>query len=143
MSDWLGNSFEYIPQIEGDLGQRMNSAMERAFERGASEVLFLGGDCPYITQNQIENIPHQLQTHDLVIGPAHDGGYYLLALKHPHSPLFENILWGTDQVASQTLNKARHLELSILCMQKLEDVDDLPSWKRATNIVRLSPDRSL
>ncbi|WOO39332.1 TIGR04282 family arsenosugar biosynthesis glycosyltransferase [Rubellicoccus peritrichatus] len=131
MSNWLGADRNYFPQSEGHLGQRMLKAAEGAFQRKAKSVCLLGGDCPYLTNAIILEANLALQSHDLVIGPAKDGGYYLLAFKCTYPTLFEGIAWSTKTVFDETLSKAKQLDLKVHRLEPLEDVDEFDSWKRA------------
>lgn len=131
MRDWLGADRKYYSQAEGDLGDRMLHATQGAFQRGSKAVCLLGGDCPYITKAKLEETTQALEKHDLVIGPAVDGGYYLLALKQHYPPLFQGITWSTETVFEKTLAKANQLGLKVHGLETLEDVDDLESWERA------------
>lgn len=136
IENWLGNQHAYNPQSEGDLGARMSAAMRGVFWRGAGSVILLGGDCPGVTTMLLETVKQKLIENDVVIGPAQDGGYYLLGLSAPHPGFFKGIPWSTDQVFPQTLQRVRAFGLKIFCLDVLTDVDDLVSWR--TERVRLS-----
>ena len=131
MQRWLGPAHQYLPQPEGDLGERLKYAMRGAFARGAEAVLFLGGDCPDVTQDTITEAQSQLAHRDVVIGPAEDGGYYLLGLKSDHLRLFDEIDWSTDRVFAQTTSRLQELHLTYATLPRCEDVDDLASLTRA------------
>jgi hypothetical protein len=111
--------------------------MQRAFVEAASEgadrVVMVGADCPEITAELLEKALERLATTDIVLGPASDGGYYLIGLRQPNPQLFANISWGSDQVLAETLFRARQLSLAVSLLQELSDVDrpdDLPVWER-------------
>jgi len=92
----------------------------------------MGTDCPDIDGATIVHALKMLNANDLVIGPAEDGGYYLLGLKHPTPELFKDIDWGTDKVLAQTEAKAKQHNLNIACLHTLNDIDtpaDLESIK--------------
>jgi rSAM/selenodomain-associated transferase 1 len=131
MQGWLGPTRHYLPQSDGDLGERLKHAMRGAFSRGADAVLFLGGDCPDVTQDVIREAWSQLTKCDVVIGPAQDGGYYLLGLKSDHPRLFEGIDWSTNRVFAQTTSRLQELNLTSGMLPLGDDVDDLPSLTRA------------
>lgn len=117
------------PQGEGDLGQRMTRAMEEAL--GETEVvLIFGTDCPYIETDDVDNAMEALKSSDVVLGPAADGGYWMIGLKNHEPDLFKNIAWSTNQVLDQTLVSVESMGLSIRMLRLLEDVDDLASWQR-------------
>jgi rSAM/selenodomain-associated transferase 1 len=131
MQGWLGPAHQYLPQSDGDLGKRLKHAMRGAFGRGAEAVLFLGGDCPDVTQDIINQAQSQLTNCDVMIGPAEDGGYYLLGLKSDHPRLFERIDWSTDRVFAQTTSRLEELHLTWGTLPRCDDVDDLASLTRA------------
>lgn len=132
MRRWLGSGLTYRPQGPGDLGDRLQQAMETAFAQGSERVAIVGSDCPGIDTTLLSQAFEALVDHDLVLGPASDGGYYLIGLRRSIPALFENIHWGTEQVWQQTLKIAQSLGLSIAELPVLDDVDrpeDLPVWE--------------
>lgn len=131
MREWLGDLYEYFPQCNGNLGDRMIHASSIAAEAGHSKVLFLGGDCPYVTTKIIEEATYQLHQHDVVIGPAPDGGYYLIALSSSEVCLFEEMPWSTESLFRLTMEKATQLGLSVHLLPEQEDIDDYDSLQRA------------
>ncbi len=131
LSVWLGPRATYRPQPDGDLGARLIHASAVAFADGAESVVLLGGDCPWQDRAFFQASEDALLTHDLVIGPACDGGYTLLAAKKLHRALFADIAWSTARVLDQTLVRARSLGLRVALLEVLEDVDNAVSWQRA------------
>jgi rSAM/selenodomain-associated transferase 1 len=133
MTEWLGEDFNYIPQVLGDLGHKMHSCFERAFTLGNQRVVIIGTDCPDIEQTTLTQAFYSLELHDLVLGVAEDGGYYLIGLNQPIAELFQNIIWGTEQVLNQTQNIAQQLKLNVHYLPTLDDVDrpeDLKIWHK-------------
>ena len=133
MSEWLGKELKYVPQVSGDLGHKMRSAFDRSFKLGNQRVIVIGIDCPDINQAILENAFNSLQEQDLVIGPAEDGGYYLIGLNQSIPQLFHNINWGTEKVLKQTKYIAQKLNLSIYDLPTLSDVDrpqDIAIWQK-------------
>ena len=133
MQDWLGSDLVYQPQGEGDLGKRMERSLSSAFQSGAEQAIIIGTDCPGINPQILASAFEQLHQCDLVLGPAIDGGYYLIGLRRSFCELFTNIDWGTNQVLQQTVNIAQKLNLSVVYLQALADVDrpeDLPVWEK-------------
>ena len=142
MRDWLGADLFYADQGEGDLGHRMQRAFEDHFSTGAERVVIVGSDCPSNDWRNIQNAFDSLDHHDCVIGPANDGGYYLIGLCRagPSTPspssgnsatvpvqLFQNITWGGKDVFLQTMKAASGLKVRSLKL--LHDVDtpnDIP-----------------
>ncbi|MBI4024279.1 MAG: TIGR04282 family arsenosugar biosynthesis glycosyltransferase [Verrucomicrobia bacterium] len=131
MLAWLGDRSACVPQTGGGLGRRLVHAMNHAFQGGAAAVIFLGGDCPYVTTAVLTEAARLLRRQDLVVGPACDGGYYLIGLRTPRPGIFEGIDWGTDRVFNQTRAQIRVLNLRGKILNPLEDVDDAGSWNRA------------
>ena len=121
---WLGEDVTLMPQVAGDLGHRMRCALDAALEV-ASEACVVGTDVPDLTAGLVEEAFEGLSNADLVIGPAEDGGYYLLALKRPIPELFEGVPWSTAEVLSRTLAAARRLGLEARTLETLRDVDTL------------------
>lgn len=120
-------------QKETDLGGRMKAAFAEVFENGYSHVVIIGSDCPHLSVQHIQEAFHALQNNDVVIGPASDGGYYLLGMKNVHASLFENIAWSTNTVYQRTIHILEGNSLSFFPLPVLTDVDeanDLPEeWK--------------
>jgi uncharacterized protein len=133
MQTWLGADLQYQPQPEGDLGSRMTQAFQVGFDRGVKASVIVGTDCPELTVALLTAAFQALQQTDLVLGPATDGGYYLIGLRRSAPELFESISWSTDRVFQQTVAVASKLNLSLSCLPMLADVDrpeDLPVWDR-------------
>jgi rSAM/selenodomain-associated transferase 1 len=131
MHAWLGSEHPYFPQVGNDLGERMETAVRDAFSRGGDPVILLGGDCPHVTPSMIGEVAESLAYHDTAIGPAADGGYYLLALNRPDARLFGDIAWSTETVFTETLERIKAAGLTVKILETLEDVDDLPGWIHA------------
>jgi uncharacterized protein len=134
MQDWLGLDLVYQSQGEGDLGLRMARSLFDAFQSGAEKVIIIGTDCPGVNAQILATAFEKLYAFDLVLGPAIDGGYYLLGLRKPIPELFVNIEWGTAQVFQKTVDIAQKLNLSYVDLLPLADVDrpeDLPIWEQA------------
>ena len=133
IKNWLGSDIPCIPQGDGDLGRRLERTFEEAFEAGIKRVVVVGTDCPGLTEDLVRQAFVRLQDSDVVLGPACDGGYYLIGLKRPVADLLQGIPWGTDRVLEKTLTKASDLHLRVSLLAPLEDVDrpgDLPVWER-------------
>jgi len=130
-AQWLGDDLTCRPQSRGDLGRRMFQAFCQAFDGGVDRVVIIGTDCPALDGRLTLQAFESLDRSDLVLGPAHDGGYYLIGLRRPVPSLFEGMPWGTDRVLSETLRKADKLRLKVALLRQLSDVDrpeDLPHW---------------
>ena len=123
MQNWLGPDRFYRQQVHGDLGKKLEKAFDDAFSAGAQRVVTIGCDCPGLTKEHIGRAFDALYLNDLVLGPATDGGYYLIGIKYPIDPLFDDIPWGTDKVFERTVSLAQQLCLSIEILEELHDVD--------------------
>lgn len=131
MQNWLGPQISFCPQREGNLGDRLNHVFERGFAQRRQRLLVTGSDCPGVGERQIVRALAQLKQHDVVLGPAEDGGYYLIGLKAPQPSLFESIHWGQSCVLRQTIAIATAQRLSVGLLQPLPDIDrpeDLPRF---------------
>jgi rSAM/selenodomain-associated transferase 2/rSAM/selenodomain-associated transferase 1 len=139
MCNWLGPSFTYTRQGEGNIGRRMYRALTDGFQNGSTAIVIAGSDIPDISSASIARAFDALQHKKLVLGPAGDGGYYLIGLQKPekkitYSELFKAVNWGTPQVLSQTIAAADQLGMGYALLDTLNDVDrpdDLKIWKRA------------
>jgi len=118
------------PQGAGDLGARLARAFDTAFQAAYSKVVIIGTDCPYLEASDIHAAWDALDRSDLVIGPALDGGYWLIGLGCPQPSLFQEIPWSTASVYDETMRKAANLGLSVACLRVLEDIDTVDSWRR-------------
>ncbi|WP_139922564.1 TIGR04282 family arsenosugar biosynthesis glycosyltransferase [Hymenobacter sp. DG01] len=130
--EWIG--YEQQPQPPGDLGQKMQAAFAQSFACGARAVVIIGTDCPGLTTAHLSDAFRALETHDVVVGPATDGGYYLLGMKQLWPDLFERKAWSTATVRTATLADVERLQLSLHLLPELRDVDtaaDLHTWEAA------------
>ncbi len=131
---WLGNNLDFVPQGRGNLGERMSRALQEAFAEKIRRVILVGTDCPGLTPDLGREAFTGLRSHDLVLGPAKDGGYYLIGLRKMIPQLFDAIPWGGNNVFSKTLDIARRLRLRVHILAALHDVDrpeDLPVWEKS------------
>jgi uncharacterized protein len=122
------------PQADGDLGQRMARAFAAAFAGGARRVALIGTDVPALAFEDVRDALESLDDHDVAIGPATDGGYYLIALKGPRPELFEGIGWSGPEVLAGTLDRASRRDLSVRVLRTIGDVDTIEDlaaeWER-------------
>ena len=114
-----------IDQVGDDLGARMNQAFTTLFAQGYRQVLLMGTDVPTLPLDHFRQALASLESHDLVLGPALDGGYYLIGLKRMTPELFADIPWSTDQVLKLTGEKAAMLGLTTALLEPWRDVDTL------------------
>lgn len=137
MQTWLGDDILLTAQGNGTLDQRMRAAFADAFADGCEQVVIIGTDIPGITADIVGSAFDRLRQKDLVLGPAADGGYYLIGLHRDSfdrsGPLLAaHIPWGTGQVLALTLEIAEQCGLSLALLQSLQDIDrpeDLPVWE--------------
>jgi uncharacterized protein len=109
------------PGASPDLGARMARAFTQAFAQGADRAIIIGSDCPSLTIEHLNGAWNALDTTDIILGPALDGGYYLLGMRQ-FQPLFVAD-WGSDRVLTQTWNQALALGLSLQLLSPLRDID--------------------
>ena len=119
MQACFGSAFSFVPQSGGDLGDRLVTA----FADVAAPTVVIGTDCPELTPGHIRSAFAALRSADVVLGPATDGGYYLIGLTSPQPHLFASIPWGTDRVCKVTLDYADSAGLRIEMLATLSDVD--------------------
>ena len=131
---WTEMNFSKALQTKGTLGQRMENAFRTAFEKGYKKVLIVGSDLYSLKTSHIEKALHQLDKKEVVIGPAKDGGYYLLGLKKNLPALFCNKSWGTSTVLKETLNDLKLK--SVFLMEPLNDIDNFEDLKKETKLLK-------
>lgn len=118
---WNSQTFQKFIQKGTDLGSRMQHAFSEAFQSGFEKVIIIGSDLYDLTPEIISTAFQQLDKNDVVIGPAIDGGYYLLGMKKLHQTIFQNKNWGTESVRKDTLTDLKDKEVFLL--EELNDVD--------------------
>ncbi|MET4107592.1 TIGR04282 family arsenosugar biosynthesis glycosyltransferase [Hymenobacter sp. UYP22] len=129
--EWPGFPWREQPAA-GTLGERMSQAFREALAAGAGRVVIMGTDCPGLSADLLRRAFDQLLHHDVVVGPADDGGYYLLGMNALHPDLFANKAWSTASVLPDTLADAARLGLRVAHLPTLHDVDsaqDLATWR--------------
>lgn len=114
-----------IDQVGDDLGARMEQAFATLFGKGYQRVFIVGTDVPSLPLDHYQQALALLDTHDVVLGPALDGGYYLIGLKQPRPELFAGISWSTDHVLATTQEKAANLGLKVALLPSWRDVDTI------------------
>ncbi len=140
MRTWLEPlrpGLRFVPQCAGSLGARLAAAFAAEFARRPAGVIAIGGDCPYLTSALLRRAAHTLARTDAVLGPAADGGYFLLGLRAPCAALFAGINWSTPAVLEQTRARIREHKLRCAELPVLADVDDASGWAHAVSAGRL------
>ncbi len=127
--DWPASEFHKYLQPEGNLGDRIAYAFEKAF-KNFERVIIVGSDCPTLSKKILTEAFEQLQHHNFVIGPAQDGGYYLLGMRQFSPSVFENIEWSTESVLPDTISAIKKLDATYHLLPELSDVDYEADWER-------------
>ena len=121
---WSPAFYENFVQSGTDLGERMYQAFQQGFATGYEQVCIIGSDCYELTEQIIQQAFEKLELTDVVIGPAEDGGYYLLGMKGLHETIFQNKNWSTQTVLPDTLNNLKDADLTVALLPELTDVDE-------------------
>jgi rSAM/selenodomain-associated transferase 1 len=126
LSALLPPTFDLLLQTDFEFGRVLYSATERLLKAGHDCVVLVNGDSPTLPSRLLLEAILELRRHGdrLVLGPASDGGYYLIGLKRAHRRLFEDIPWGTSEVAKLTLARAAEIEIDTVLLPEWYDVDD-------------------
>ncbi len=128
---WLGPDHRYQPQQGGDLGERMKTAFQKVFSEGVERALLIGSDVPGLGPEIVEEAFQVLDDCDVVIGPARDGGYYMIGFTASSfkPEVFDKIPWSTNAVYAATCRIMKAAELRIHCLPLLRDIDTLQDLK--------------
>ncbi|MEO1485780.1 MAG: TIGR04282 family arsenosugar biosynthesis glycosyltransferase [Bacteroidota bacterium] len=118
---WSLNTFEKKQQVGEDLGQRMQNAFAEGFTEGYEHILIIGSDMYDLSTKDLEAAFDALETNEVVLGPAEDGGYYALGLSRMHQALFENKQWGTTSVLKDSLADLK--DTTYFLLEEKNDVD--------------------
>ncbi len=129
LKEVFSNRTHFHPQIGGNLGQRLSNAINSQFKTSNAKLVILGGDSPDLPLEYINNAFASFKTHDICIGPSHDGGYYLIGLGHPIPEIFENISWGENTVFKETLDICEKLNKPAYILPKWWDVDTVEDYQ--------------
>ena len=125
LANWLGPRFHYMPQAGDDLGENMERAFRKVFTEGFTRAVLLGSDIPDLTPAVLREALESLRTNDVVMGPAADGGYYLIGCKRgsflPH--IFHGIVWRTNMVFRETMSILHEASLRVHVLPEWQDVD--------------------
>jgi hypothetical protein len=127
--EWPEALFQKFVQRGDDLGRRMANAFEEALQTPAKAVI-IGSDCPGMDTALLQEAFLALEEYDFVLGPAHDGGYYLLGMRHFRPEVFAGINWSTEEVLPATLAHMAKLGASCAMLPTLTDVDHLADWEQ-------------
>lgn len=127
IQDWLGSSYAFVPQQGNDLGERMQNAFLTGFAAGYSRALLLGSDTPDLTISIITEGLSRLTSHHAVIGPACDGGYYLLGLQSEAflPAIFCGMPWSTGEVYARTMEVFQRAHAKVSVLPPWRDIDTI------------------
>ena len=127
----LGN-LRMLAQRGESFGDKLHHAFEELFGEGFDSVVIIDADSPTLPRDYLMEAFDELARpgERAVLGPAEDGGYYLIGLRRPHRRLFEQITWSSDRVLSETLDRAREIALNVSLLPMWYDVDDYPTFER-------------
>lgn len=136
MKEWLGDSYNYIQQNGKDLGEKLINSVRDAFDSGIEKVVIIGSDIPDINHHILDRSFNILDKMDAVIGPAKDGGYYLIGLKNgkEYETIFKNVIWGTSSVYEETISRFKNGRFKWGTLDILEDIDepeDVVIWEKS------------
>jgi rSAM/selenodomain-associated transferase 1 len=124
----VGDLFALAAQVEGNLGQRMAAFFTDQFQRGATKVVLVGTDSPTLPLDLVQRAFRELERAELVLGPATDGGYYLIGASQRVPPVFERIAWSTPHVLLQTVAQLTDSSFRLALLPPWYDVDTLDDW---------------
>jgi rSAM/selenodomain-associated transferase 1 len=145
LKEWLGNKHHYIPQKGKELGERMRNGFIEAFSMGHKRVVLIGSDIPDLPLEFVEEAFISLKKRDAVIGPALDGGYYLIGFKDKtFSPqVFENMAWGTETVFDETMKALKKLRRKVHTLPYQRDIDTVEDLENLSNLSLPLPQKAL
>jgi rSAM/selenodomain-associated transferase 1 len=132
---WKNAEFQKFVQLGDNLGKRMSKAFLESFKMGYKKVVIIGGDCFELNEKIINDAFKILEENEVALGPAKDGGYYLLGMRNYYWQLFENKIWSTQTVLSDTLLDLSNLNLSFKLLPTISDVDDEKDLLNYPNIL--------
>jgi rSAM/selenodomain-associated transferase 1 len=125
-----GNYHKSKQHEDTDLGKKMAYAFQQNFKSGYQKVVIIGSDCPEISKEVITKAFKELDTNDVVFGPAEDGGYYLLGMNKMIPELFDNKTWSSDSVIADSIKDCKAQNLSYSLLATFSDVDFEDDWKK-------------
>ena len=122
---WSVPGYTKRKQNGNDLGERMLNSFKELFDQGFTQIIIIGSDCLQIQTEHLQEAVVLLESSAAVIGPASDGGYYLLGLTKLYPDLFVNKPWSTDQVFAKTIDDFNNQGISFALLEELSDIDDI------------------
>lgn len=134
-SDLFDNSYKQFIQSGNDIGERMKNAFNEVFKSGYDKIILTGTDIPELEGQLINEAFDNLSKSDFVLGPAADGGYYLIGMKKFSGYVFENIEWSTNKVLSKTIENIKKRAESFCLLKELNDLDDIEDLKKFKDLI--------
>lgn len=125
-----GGVWELVPQCEGDLGQRMRDFFASQLEQGAHSIVILGTDSPNLPLAMVESAFQALESHEVVLGPTEDGGYYLIGISRTIPPLFDSMPWSKSNLWSTSIDRLERAGIRYATLDTWYDVDELTDLNR-------------
>ena len=141
MTDIVGQSLLQLPQRGNDLGERMEGVFADAFSGGIQEVVMIGSDVPDLPPEFVTEAFEALADHDAVLGPACDGGYYLVGLRREtcRNHLFDHLPWGTPEIFSLQMKRFGDRGLRVYILPPWQDVDTLADLANLSRLAGMTP----
>lgn len=127
---WINYPFTYYAQKGSNLGKRLSNAVKWGFQNKAKKIIIIGSDCPDLLASTISKAIRELSGNDIVLGPAFDGGYYLVGLNNNRNFLFKNIPWSTSKVLKRTLDKIKEAKLVYKLLPPKYDIDTFDDYMK-------------
>lgn len=127
---WCRVGWEVCPQGPGDFGARLARGFREAFEAGSAWVLAVGADCPGLEGEDLNQAMSALDHEDLVLGPAEDGGCWLIGMRASHPSVFEGVPWNSSQAFEVGCGRAQALGWKVRTLRRLAAVDTLADWRQ-------------
>lgn len=131
---WTATNCKKQIQTKGDLGQKMLAAFQYGFSLGYQKIIIIGSDLYSLRPKHIESAFEQLENYDVVIGPALDGGYYLLGLNFIIPKIFKQKQWSTSSVLKETLSDLKEFNVNLL--EPLNDIDTYEDLKKEPQLLK-------
>lgn len=131
-----GEDYELWPQPEGSLGERMSAFFHTRLRNSQDRAVIIGTDSPTLPASYVETAFEELQRADCVLGPATDGGYYLVGFRARPLPIFDDIPWSTPEVLESTMQRLESLDVQFSLLPPWYDVDTPDDWQMLQGHVR-------
>ena len=127
--EWSKEDFQKVVQTDGGLGDKMAAGFQHAFQHH-KKVVIVGSDCASLTEKIVQDAFDILENKDFVIGPAIDGGYYLIGMRQFFPEIFQNIEWSTDAVFPDTVGIIEGMDKTYGLLPELSDIDYEEDWEK-------------